>query len=166
MRLGTLITENSSVQEHAKSGQSKTALIALSPYARKAVQQEILPQLEESVLSESMVDELCEETKLAIQAAFSYKNPVYNRLIGYKTIDQSDEQFRDDLLVVMDEWSRATKRALNHAEPQTAEQQPVEVTVSVQGGETSDTPEIHVKDMQVEDAHTAKSSFDLSDIRM
>lgn len=176
MRLEELIKGNDEVQQHVASEREKKALVAVSPMARKAIRQEILPQIEESVISVESAEDLCDSTKRSIEAAFSFKNEIYNRLIQYKTIDQSDTQFLDDLLLVMDEWLRGTKTRLadNDAEEgaessETAtapEKQQVEVTVKV---ETEDSDKaIQVKDEEGGPKIEIDPSdlFDLQDVRM
>lgn len=112
MRIDQLITGNDDVQRHVASDREKQALITVSPMARRAIKLEVLPQIEESVFSVDSAEEMCADTKRAIEAAFSYKNPLYTRLVSYKGIEQSDNQYLADLMVVMDEWLRATKAGL------------------------------------------------------
>lgn len=170
MRLEQLIQGDDSVQRHVASEREKQALVAVSPMARKAIKQEILPQIEESVISVEGAEELCEETKRAIEAAFSYKNELYTRLIQYKGIDQSDTQFCDDLLVVMDEWLRGTKATLRDKdekdEEMSSSKQQVEVTVKVEPAdepgevkltETDEGPKIEVDPAAL---------FELADVRL
>jgi hypothetical protein len=170
MRLEQLIQGDDSVQQHVASEREKVALVAVSPMARKAIKQEILPQIEESVLSVEGAEELCEETKRAIEAAFSFKNEIYTRLIQYKTIDQSDDQFCDDLLVVMDEWLRGTKATLRDTDEKTEAapaKQEVEVTVKVEHAPT-ESDEVVLQDtekgpkVEVDPA----ALFDLGDVRL
>lgn len=128
MRLGPLIEGNDTVLKHVASEREKNALVMVSPMAREAIKKEILPQLEESITSVNAIDELAEQTKDAIEVGFQQKSPVYTRLIGYKSIDQSDTQFLQDLLHVMDEWGRKTKETLS----QGGKDGPEEVKVKVQ----------------------------------
>ena len=171
MRLEQFIQGDDSVQQHVASEREKMALLAVSPMARKAIKAEILPQIEESVLSVEGAEELCEETKRAIEAAFSFKNEIYTRLIQYKTIDQSDEQFCDDLLVVMDEWLRGTKATLRDTDDKTdavPAKQEVEVTVKVEHVPTTESDEIVLQDtekgpkVEIDPA----ALFDLGDVRL
>jgi len=122
MRLEQLIRGDDSLQQHLASERDKNALlIAVSPLARKAIEKEILPQLNEAVVDVKVVGELCETTKQDIETAFKNKSEIYTRLIQYKSIDQSDIQFLKDLLYVMDEWSRKTRRLLEEAPIQSGE---------------------------------------------
>lgn len=168
MRLEQLIEGNDSVQQHVASERQKNALVAVSPMARRAIKQEILPQIEESVLSIESVDDLGDSTKRSIEAAFSYKNEIYTRLISYKGIDQSDNQFLEDLLVVMDEWMRNTKATLKAGDDEeaaaapVAEKQQVEVTVKVEADP------VQVKDTSSDEEIPLGVSeiFDLADVRL
>lgn len=101
----------------------KTTLTAIAPAARSAIKQEIIPQIEEGVFSVELADDLAANTKRAIESAFSYKNELYSRLISHKGIDQSDQQFLQDLLLVLDEWARMIKKTLTktHREELTSE---------------------------------------------
>jgi len=170
MRLEQLIEGNDVVQQHVASEREKTALVAVSPMARRAIRQEIVPQIEESVISVESVDELGDDAKRSIEAAFSFKNVLYTRLIGYKSIDQSDGQFLDDLLIVMDEWMRSTKATLadddddeageddkKAPEPQTVE---VKVTVESEPTQVKDTSSDEEVPLAVADI------FDLGDVRL
>lgn len=130
MRIDQLITGNDEVQQHVASERQKQGLVAVSPMARKAIRLEILPQIEESVFSVKAAEDMCADTKRAIEAAFSYKNPLYTRLISYKGIEQSDGQFLTDLKVVMDEWLRGIKARL---EDEKDEQTEAEVVVQESG---------------------------------
>jgi hypothetical protein len=135
MRLDQFIQGNDVVQQHVAAERGKQALTAVSPMARRAIGLEIIPQIEESVTSVEVAEELCESTKRSIEAAFSYKNEIYTRLISYKSIDQSDQQYLEDCLIVMDEWLRSTKSSLHGGEKEespSAEKQQVEVTIKVE----------------------------------
>lgn len=174
MRVDQLIQGNDEVQQHVASEREKQALEAVSPMARKAIRQEILPQIEESVISAESAEDLCNSTKRSIEAAFSFKNELYTRLIQYKSIDQSDAQFLEDLLLVMDEWLRGTKAHLQEDEKEEAktetdekakEPEKVEVTVKV---ETENSDEIKLKNTddgpKIEIDPT--ELFDLGDVRV
>lgn len=184
MRLEQLITGNDQVQQHVASERDKQALIAVSPMARKAIQLEILPQIEESVLSIETAEELCADTKRALEAAFSYKNPLYTRLVSHKGIEQGDSQYLADLLLVMDEWLRNTKARLEdesrddaeaeddsdeaEADKTEPEKQEVEVTVKVEQEKPEPEPELQIRDpesgpkIKVDPA----ALFELGDVRL
>jgi len=173
MRLEQFIQGDDSVQQHVASERERTALLAVSPMARKAIKAEILPQIEESVLSVGGAEDLCEETKRAIEAAFSFKNEIYTRLVQYKTIDQSDEQFCDDLLIVMDEWLRGTKATLrdtdDKAEAEAAPaKQEVEVTVKVEHAPLSEDADIVLQDTEKSPKIEVDPAavFELGDVRL
>jgi hypothetical protein len=168
MRLEQLITGNDEVQQHVASERAKQALVAVSPMARKAIKLEILPQIEESVLSVETAEELCADTKRAIEAAFSYKNQLYTRLVSHKGIEQGDGQYLADLLLVMDEWLRNTKASLDEDKKEddaVSEKQEVEVTVKV---EQESDGELQLKDtdagLKIEIDPAAL--FELGDVRM
>lgn len=169
MRLGPLIEGNDAVQQHVAAEREKQALTAVSPMARRAIQQEILPQIEESVISADSAEELCSSTKRSIEAAFSYKNEIYTRLIQYKTIDQSDQQFLSDLLIVMDEWLRSMKARLEAGDAEDSgdgdnKKQEVEVTVKVE----SDPEPVQLKDTSSGEQLEISPGdlFDLEDVRL
>jgi hypothetical protein len=173
MRLEQLITGNDEVQQHVASEREKQALVAVSPMARRAIKLEILPQIEESVISVEAAEELCADTKRAIEAAFSYKNPLYTRLVSHKGIEQGDSQYLADLLLVMDEWLRNTKARLEDDkkedesdEKAESEKQEVEVTVKVE--HEAPEGELQIKDhdsgpkIEIDPA----ALFELGDVRL
>jgi len=177
MRLEQIITGNDEVQQHVASEREKQALVAVSPMARKAIQLEILPQIEESILSVEGAEEMCADTKRAIEAAFSHKNQLYTRLVSHKGIEQGDNQYLTDLLLVMDEWLRNTKAHLEDEEREDededdekaeSEKQEVEVTVKVEKPEPEPEPELQVKDhdsgpkIEIDPA----ALFELGDVRL
>jgi hypothetical protein len=169
VRLEQFIQGNDDVQQHVASEREKNALVAVSPLARKAIKQEILPQIEESVISVESAEDLCNSTKRSIEAAFSFKNQIYTRLIQYKSIDQSDSQFLDDLLMVMDEWLRGMKAQLDDGESKAegdSEKQEVEVTVKVEQAPADET--VTVKDPESGPKIEVDPSeiFDLADVRL
>jgi hypothetical protein len=110
LRLDEIIAGNDVVQRHL--AQERQALLAISPMARSAIEREILPQIESGVTGPAAVDSLRDSTKAEIERAFRAKDPVYTRLISYKSIDQSDTQYLSDLLTVMDEWATKTRDTL------------------------------------------------------
>jgi len=170
MRLEQFIQGNDEVQQHVASEREKSALEAVSPMAREAIRKEILPQIEESVVSVDSAVDMCASTKRSIEAAFSYKNEIYTRLIQYKGIDQSDQQFLANLLIVMDEWLRGMKAQLEDTAEEKAESasetQQVEVTVKVE----SEPPQedVVVKDTEAGPKIEIDPSeiFDLGDVRL
>lgn len=172
MRLEHLIHGDDSVQQHVASEREKAALLAVSPLARKAIEKEVVPQLDESVSSAKAVDELAEETKKEIEAAFKSKTEIYTRLIQYKSIDQSDSQFLDDLLHVMDEWATKTKKTLEEGAPA----EPGEVKVKVEVESDINVKTEAGKDTEVEvDVENSGGDklpisvadiFDLGDVRL
>ena len=174
MRLEQLIKGDDSVLQHVASERKEAALLAVSPMARKAIEKEVLPQLEESVTSVKAVAELTETTKKEIEAAFKGKTEIYTRLIQYKSIDQSDAQFLDDLLHVMDEWERKTTKILKEG-PAAA---PGEIQVKVEvdsdinvKNETGDKVEAEVSESSTSTVTDAlpisvADIFDLGDVRL
>jgi hypothetical protein len=127
-----MIEGNDSVLKHLASEREKEALLIVSPMARLAIKKEVLPQLEESVNAVGDVDALTKQTKEAIKSAFLAKSPAYTSLVSYKSIDQSDTQYLEDLLHVMDEWSRKTTERLEKDSEKDEETKPQEVTVKVE----------------------------------
>jgi len=169
MRLEQLIQGDDSVQQHVASEREKAALVAVSPMARKAIEKEVLPQLDAHVTSSESVDELGEQTKKDIEAAFKGKTEIYTRLIQYKSIDQSDAQFLDDLIHVMDEWVAKSKKILDEGKPA----DPGEVKVKVESDinvktETGDNTEVEVKDTSSGEKLpiSVADIFDLGDVRL
>jgi hypothetical protein len=170
MRLEQMITENDAVLEHVASEREKAALLAVSPHARRAIKLEILPQLEESVISVESAEELCADTKRAIEAAFSYKNALYTRLINHKGIEQGDGMFEKDLLLVMDEWLRRTKNHLEKDDDsestKDSEKQEVEVTVKVDTSESSEDVALKDTDSGPKIEIDPEALFELGDVRL
>jgi len=171
MRLEQLIQGNDEVQQHVASEREKQGLTAVSPMARQAIKQEILPQIEESVMSVESAEDLCSSTKRSIEAAFSYKNEIYTRLISYKGIDQSDQQFLADLMIVMDEWFRGMKAKLEDGEekkPEADEKQEVEVKVKVETEPSKAEGEVVLNDTEEGPKVEVDPSaiFDLGDVRL
>jgi hypothetical protein len=108
----TLIQGNDSVRQLVATEHEKSALTIVSPYARAAIHKEILPQVEGGANSKSDIQELHEHMVKGIETAFRTKSPIYTGLIKYKSIDQSDDQFQTDLILVLDEWKVKTEKLL------------------------------------------------------
>ena len=179
MRLEQLITGNDEVQQHIASEREKQGLVAVSPKARQAIKLEVLPQIEESVISVEAAEGLCEETKQAIEAAFSFKNQLYTRLVSHKGIEQGDGQYLADLLIVMDEWLRNTKANLKGDEEEDREKveskgnpdsdkKEVEITVKVEqvAPETGNTVQLKETDRGPNIDVDPAALFDLADVRL
>jgi len=96
--------------KNSNSPSGMPSLIAWS--ARKALQDEIFPQLEDGVTDLSSIDPLRDEAKETISQGFRAKNEVYTRLIMYKSIDQSDIQYLSDLIEAIDYWAIHLKKIL------------------------------------------------------
>jgi len=105
MRVGDFFDDDRHVAVQASLG-----VKLVSPLARKAFQQEILPQIEEMVSDKETADGLFAETYSLLDAAFKNKNESYTRLIQYKGIDQSDASFLSDLLYSLTEWYENTRK--------------------------------------------------------
>jgi hypothetical protein len=164
MDLKSLIEGNSTVQVFVASERSKQALHLVSPEAREAVAQEIAPQIEELITSEATLDALEFDLLNQIQDGFKTKNPTYTRLLRYKSIDQSDLQFMDDLMKAFKEWSRQVRVLLSEGKtPQEDKTQEVKVKVKVEGADSvesvSETPE---EDLEL----GIESPFDLNEVRV
>lgn len=173
MKLDQLIQGNEVVQRHVAAERQKQALTAVSPMARRAIHLEILPQIEEGITSIDGAEEISKSTKQSIQEAFSFKNEIYTRLISYKSIDQSDQQFLDDLFIVMDEWLRSTKATLEGEQPENrkVEEKPqavekVEITLKVE----TNTPDTEIEFLDTETGEKLPVSiediFDLQEMRL
>jgi len=174
MRLEQLIQGDDSVQQHVASEREKATLLAVSPMARKAIEREVLPQLEAHVTSAKAAEELAEDAKKDIEAAFKSKSEIYTRLIGYKSIDQSDDQYLKDLLYVMDEWAERTKKMVDGVSDgggQVTFKVEIESDVNVKskdvkvdGVET----EVTVKDTAVDESLPISITdiFDIGDVRL
>ena len=146
MRLEQLITGNDQVQQCVASEQSKEAVLAIAPAARRAVQLEILPQIEENVVSSAAAKELCEDTKKAVEAAFKTKDARYTRLITHKGIEQGDGQYMNDLLLVLDEWLRNTLQTHEEARKSTQDDN-IEVVVKLDPKDIINESEVQIKDV-------------------
>jgi len=171
MRLEQFIQGDDSVQQHVASEREKAALLAVSPMARKAIEMEVLPQLNEAVTSVDAIDELAKTTKEEIEAAFKGKTEIYTRLIGYKSIDQSDDQFLDDLLHVMDEWATKGKNLLEDGPP--AQPGEVKVKIEVESEVNVKTEAGKETDIEVKDTSSGETLpisvadiFELGDVRL
>jgi len=90
----------------------RQAFVLVSPTARLAIEQEVIPQIDGLVTSPEVASALCQEVKTALTEAFHRKDETYTRLIRYKSIDQSDSQFKRDLLLSLDEWLEKTLTTL------------------------------------------------------
>lgn len=165
MRLDQLISGNDTVQKHVASDREKQALVVVSPMARTAIKREILPQLDDAVTSAKVAAELASSAKAQIEHGFKHKDEVYTRLISYKSIDQSDNQFLRDLLIVMDEWLEKTKSSLNEKTVSTDKGE-ITVKVEVESG-SEDEPEIEIKESSDEpDMEVDSVAFDLLGLRL
>lgn len=177
MRLGPLISGNDSLQRLVAGG--REALLVVSPKARAAIRAEILPQVEDGIFSIESLDELLVSTKQAIDAAFSAKTPIYTRLVSYKSIDQSDSQFLEDLLYVMDEWARHQRSALETQKLERNQQSetpvvPSGVNVNVNTGDGSIHNEVSTvpggvswrRATEQENEVAQEDDFDLNDVRL
>ena len=127
MRLGQFITGNNVLQRHVAS--ERQALLVVSVMARKAIEQEVLPQIEPGLTSIADVEGVLASTKQSLLSSFKMKDQTYTRLTGYKSIDQSDTQFLDDLLHVLDEWATQTKSTL--AEGDSSKQDEIKLKIHV-----------------------------------
>jgi hypothetical protein len=110
MRLDDLLKGNDEVQRHLAA--ERAAGLVVSPLAREAIEREVLPQLEAGVSSTKDIDDLLRFAKNSVTNAFKTKTTSYSRLVSYKSIDQSDSQFLDDLLQVLDEWATSSHNLL------------------------------------------------------
>jgi hypothetical protein len=111
MRLDAMLKGNDVVQRHLAAERSAAGII-VSPMARKAIEEEVLPQLEAGLVDATAVDGIVNSAKSDVEQAFKDKTTTYTRLVSYKSIDQSDSQYLEDLLRVLDEWAARTKTTL------------------------------------------------------
>ena len=96
--------------EEDKHGSVRKAFQLVSPMARRAIQEEILPQIESMVSDENTLNELYDESRQMLVSGFKSKSEIYTRMIQYKSIDQSDEQFERDLLACLSQWHETQKK--------------------------------------------------------
>jgi len=104
-------------------GPTRIAFQALSVEARNAFKQEILPQLV-NLGSAALVDAIGEVTTAVGEAARS-KDTLYTRLVRHKAIDQADDSFFADVLVVLSQWVKEQSQDDPKAAPAEPFAQPV-----------------------------------------
>lgn len=121
MDLKSLIEGNNSVQVFVASERDKQALHLIAPESREAIEQTVVPQIEELITSVEVLDALESDLVLQIQEAFKLKNTMYTSLCRYKSIDQSDSQFMEDLIQAFAEWSSQTRESLKTKPPEESE---------------------------------------------
>lgn len=132
MDLSPLIQGNDSVQQMVASERllTKQAIHLVAPQARDAIEQEIVPQIQPLVSSVEVLNELTVDLQNQIRHGFKVKNQTYTRLIRYKSIDQSDQQYVQDLLESLGDWADKTRTLLlGGGEPGKEAPQEVKVTV-------------------------------------
>jgi len=178
MHLKDLIEENSTkgsqhdqLQRLVASEREKAAFALVAPQAREAIYAEIIPQIEELVTSIDVLDGLVEQAKGQIVEGFKSKDPTYTRLIRYKSIDQSDQQYETDLLAAMSDWERTTRETLLAGkEPGEQDKQEVTVKVEIEGADDvveTDKTEIQLKEQTDEEIPVGDPTpFDLDDVRL
>ena len=178
MHLKDLIEENSKegsqhdqLQRLVASEREKAAFELVAPQAREAVYAEIVPQIEERITSIDVLDGLVEQAKDQIIEGFKSKDPTYTRLIRYKSIDQSDQQYETDLLAAMSEWARTTRETLLAGkEPGEQDKQEVTVKVEIEGADDvveTDKTEVQLKEQTDEEIPVGDPTpFDLDDVRL
>lgn len=103
----------------------KATLSIISPNARKAVEDEIVPMLEEHITDAGMVSVMEEQALNLVTVAVSQKNESYTRLIRYKSIDQSDTQFFDDVKKSISEWANKMSSSLMSLDSEEEEEMPL-----------------------------------------
>jgi hypothetical protein len=89
---------------------TRIAFQALSMESRNAFKQEILPQLTDIDSVRDLAGTVGEVT-LAISEAARAKDTLYTRLIRHKAIDQVDDSFFSDILVVLSQWAKQQAKA-------------------------------------------------------
>lgn len=103
----------------------KATLSIISPNARKAVKNEIVPMLEEHITDAGMVSVMEEQALNLVTVAVTQKNESYTRLIRYKSIDQSDTQFFDDVKKSISEWANKISSSLMSLDSEGEEEMPL-----------------------------------------
>ena len=171
MDLKSLIDGNDSMQRLVASERRKEALHLVAPEARDAIRQEIVPQIEELITGVDRLDELVTEIRNQIEAGFKTKDTTYTRLIRYKSIDQSDQQYERDLVESLGDWARNTRELLmDGKEPGDEDKQEVKVKVEIDGAdavETSTPDNLSEKAQNTEDVEVAlEPPFELNDVRL
>jgi hypothetical protein len=166
-------SQHDQLQRLVASEREKAAFALVAPQAREAIYAEIIPQIEELVTSIDVLDGLVEQAKGQIVEGFKSKNPTYTRLIRYKSIDQSDQQYETDILAAMGEWARTTRETLLAGkEPGEQDKQEVTVKVEIEGADTVETSSevaenLSAKSPETEDAAVSDTPpFDLDDVRL
>jgi len=82
----------------------KVGFISVAVEARRAFQEEILPGAEHLDSAEGL-NGFVNDVVLALEAARKSKDNLYIRLIRYKSIDQTDDRYFDDIQTVLHQWS-------------------------------------------------------------
>jgi hypothetical protein len=103
----------------------KATLSIISPNARKAVEDEIVPMLEEQITNADMIAVMEEQALNLVTVAVTQKNESYTRLIRYKSIDQSDTQFFDDVKKSISEWANKMSSSLMSLDSEGEEEPPL-----------------------------------------
>lgn len=80
----------------------RVAFRPISTDARRALARELVPSKPEGMLVPQFVLEMTAQLRTALKD----KDEWYTRLIRYKSIDQVDEAFFDDLIHVLGEWAQ------------------------------------------------------------
>lgn len=93
----------------------RKAFTLVSPAARTAVEEELIPQLLPSVEDRESLIKAYQEGIAVVENGFKEKTEAYTRLISYKTLDQSDEQYRKDLLECLREWAKSQVKVFKDA---------------------------------------------------
>jgi hypothetical protein len=115
MDLSAFLSSNDQLQQLLRN--EKTGGVRLvSPEARMALDRELIPQIEELVTDESVLDALLDDISNQIKESFSTKNITYNRLIKYKSIDQSDSQYAEDVLQAFSDWVEKTRSHITQSD--------------------------------------------------
>jgi hypothetical protein len=128
MHLDEMLRGNDVVRRHLAAERSAGGIV-VSPMARRAISEEVLPQLEAGLVDVSAVDDIVRSAKTDIEEAFRGKTTTYTRLVSYKSIDQSDTQFLEDLLRVLDEWAAEMKTTLEDGDEAKSDEIKVKIHV-------------------------------------
>jgi hypothetical protein len=117
MNLRDLIDENAPWRyESVKVAEFRS----VSEESRTAFNKVILPQAGE-ILTIDQLQQFVTDVVEAIETAVKEKDTLYTRLTDCKGIDQTDQAFFEDILLVVGQWARKVKEKLTIVKPEVDE---------------------------------------------
>lgn len=162
MDLKSLIQGEDSVQKLVASGSMKEALRLVVPEAREAIEQEVVPLIEDMVTTSEVLRELVEDVQSKISTGFKIKDETYTRLIRYKSIDQSDDQFEKALDDALHDWSLKTRKLLDNGDSEgsskpDSQEVTIKIKVEVDNPASGEDPDVSLE---------PEPSFEINDVRL